>query len=265
MKRLFVLVLLLTPGLFSTFALDRGHFDTLNKNARELREQQNWQGLREILLEMRRELPSATPRYLLRMASAETHLGHTAAALDLREQYAAMGLHYDVAKDDDLKSLISEPGFSKIAASMKRRTAAISRAEQVCVLSQVDVMPEDIAFERSSGTFIVSSIQHHTLYRVSLPGKGAKECTVTELPLPQDAKRWPSLAVSADPTRNVLWMTASAMPGFTGFPKGAAGKAALIEIDPASGKVLHQFLPEATGPLALGDMSVSHDGSVLRE
>jgi DNA-binding beta-propeller fold protein YncE len=70
------------------------------------------------------------------------------------------------------------------------------------------------------------------------------------------------MAISFDPTRKVLWMTASAMPGFSGFPKEDSGKAQLMEIDPASGKVLHRFDPPAKGPTVLGDMSVTADGTV---
>ncbi len=83
-----------------------------------------------------------------------------------------------------------------------------------------------------------------------------------ELPLPADAKLWPTLAVSFDPTRNALWVTASAMPGFSGFPKEDSGKSQLMEVDAASGKVLHRFELAASGPAVLGDMSVAADGTV---
>ena len=248
--------------LLPAAALDRARFDALNQKARDLRQQQDWKGLREVLIELRKELPGATPRYLLRMASVEVHLDHKTEALRLLEQYVAMGLSYDVAKDDDLQPLLSEKGFAKIAAKMKQHTAPISRAEQVCVLPQADIMPEDIAFEPASDTFVVSSIQHHTLYRISLPAKNKSECMMEELPLPDEAKRWPLLAVSADSTRNALWTTASAMPGFSGFPKEDDGKAALLEIDPVSARVLHRFSAETGGPAVLGDMSVDHDGNV---
>jgi sugar lactone lactonase YvrE len=83
-----------------------------------------------------------------------------------------------------------------------------------------------------------------------------------ELPLSAEAKRWPTLAVSADPRRKVLWVTTSAMPGFSGFPKEDEGKALLLEINPDSGKVLRRFDPGTTGPAVLGDMCVTDDGTV---
>jgi DNA-binding beta-propeller fold protein YncE len=83
-----------------------------------------------------------------------------------------------------------------------------------------------------------------------------------ELPLPADAKRWPVLAISADATRKVLWATASAMPGFSGIAKEDEGKAALMEIDPTSRKVLRRFNLTTTGPAVLGDMCVTDQSTV---
>lgn len=75
-------------------------------------------------------------------------------------------------------------------------------------------------------------------------------------------KHWPTLAVSFDPMRKALWVTASAMPGFSGFPKEDFGKSELLEVDPASSKVLRRFALATNGPAVLGDMSVTADGTV---
>jgi sugar lactone lactonase YvrE len=85
---------------------------------------------------------------------------------------------------------------------------------------------------------------------------------VEELPLAGESKGWPTLAVSADPRRKTLWVTISAMPGFSGFPKEEEGKALLLEVDASSGKVLRRFDPDTKGPAVLGDMCVTTDGTV---
>jgi sugar lactone lactonase YvrE len=123
-------------------------------------------------------------------------------------------------------------------------------------------MPEDLTFDKTAGTFIVSSIQHRTLYRITLPKTGGAECGVKEIPLEGGAKRWPVLAVSYDAQRNLVWMTSCAMPGFLGFPKDDEGKAALFAIDGSSGKVFRRFDPATGGPAVLGDMSVAANGTV---
>ncbi|HEY6308966.1 MAG TPA: hypothetical protein VI488_21195 [Candidatus Angelobacter sp.] len=243
-------------------SLDRARFIELNKKGSEQAKQQDWKGLRETLVAIDREMPAPTPIYLLRVASVETHLGNNAEAIRWLEKYAAMGLTYDVASDDDLKPLLANPAFAPIAQEMKERTKAVQKAEAVCTLPLPDLMPEDLTFDRAGGTFVVSSIQHHALYRVRLPKAGEAECTLQEIPLEDQAKRWPVLAVSADATRNLLWMTACAMPGFTGFPKEDEGKTALIAIDGATGKVVRRFDLATGGPGVLGDMSVTDDGTV---
>jgi hypothetical protein len=261
---LVTLIFIMAGG--DVYAINRAHYLELRKKMAEHAQQQDWQGARELLTEMGRQLPGPTPRYMLTVATIEAKLGHKEEALRWIEKYAATGLSADIGKDDDLKDLLADEGGQKAAAQMKQRSQPKAGTELVCSLPQADTMPEDIAYLKSGGntggTFYVSSIQHHTLYRVTLPKTGGKECTLKELPLPAEAKRWPTLAVSADPKRNVLWMTASAMPGFSGIPKEDEGKAVLMEIDPESGKVLHSFDAATTGPTVLGDMCVTDDGTV---
>ena len=250
------------------FSFDRVHFRELNQKGRELAKQKDWAGMRQVLIEIGKEMPALTPTYDLRMASVETHLGNKAAALEWMERYAAMGLSYDLASDEDLKPLLAEAGWKKIAAEMQQKAASVTHADPVCTLPIADLMPEDITFDNSSGTFIVSSIQHHSLYRLSLPktanlAKDAQPtCALEELPLDAQSKRWPVMAVSFDAARNLVWMTASAMPDFSGFPKEDEGKAALEALDSRSGKVVRRFDLESTAPAVLGDMSIASDGTV---
>jgi hypothetical protein len=248
-------------------AVDRAHYRELFQKLGVAAKQKDWQAARDVLTQIGRELPAPTPRYLLTVASIEAKLGHKAEALQWLEKFAATGLNFDLANDEKLKGLLTDPAGQKIAAQMKQHSMPKTGTELVCSLPQMDTMPEDIAYLKSSspkseGSFYVSSIQHHTLYRLSLPKAGSKECAMKELSLADEARRWPTMAVSADPKRNVLWMTASAMPGFAGFPKEDEGKALLMEVDAASGKVLRRFDPATTGPVVLGDMCVTGNGTV---
>lgn len=243
-------------------AIDPNHYRDLVKQLNERARQKDWPGARDVLAEIGRELPAPTPRFLLLNATVEMHLGHKTEAIQWLEKYAATGLFFDLAQEGNMKPLLDEEAGQKVAEQMKANSKPVENAELVCSLPQPDIMPEDIAYVKSSGSFVVSSIQHHTLYRVTLPKAGGKECGIAELPLPGDAKRWPTMAVSFDPTRKALWATASAMAGFSGFPKEDSGKAQLMEIDPAGGKVLRRFDPPTSGPTVLGDMSVTADGTV---
>ncbi|HEV7520499.1 MAG TPA: hypothetical protein VGP89_05320 [Candidatus Angelobacter sp.] len=262
-----LLALLALVNSAQSHALDPAHYRELYQKLGAAAKQKNWQAARDVLAEIGRELPAPTPRYFLTVASIEAQLGHKDQAIHWLEKYAATGLNFDLTHDEELKGLLSDPAVQKIAAQMKQRSLPKRGTELVCALPQADTMPEDITYlrlgnPRAEGSFYVSSIQHHTLYRVSLPKPGSKECTMQELPLAEKAKRWPALAVSADPKRNVLWMTASAMPGFSGFPKEDEGKALLMAVDASSGKLLRSFDPGNNGPTVLGDMCVTEEGTV---
>jgi len=251
-----------TPG----YGIDKTRYRELFQKLSEAAKQKDWQGARAVLTDIGRELPAPTPRYMLSVATVEAKLGHKDEALRWIHRYVTTGLSFDPSRDEGLKELMTEAG-GRLAFLMQERSLPITNAGFVCELPQADTMPEDIAYlkatdAKSAGSFYVSSVQHHTIYRVSLPKAGSRECAMVELPLPPEAKRWPTLAVAADPKRNVLWVTASAMPGFSGFPKEDEGKAVLMEIDARSAKLLRRFDPGTTSPAVLGDMCVINDGTV---
>ena len=263
---IFFSVSLLAAGTRS-YGIDKTRYRELFQKLSEAAKQKDWQGARDVLTEIGRELPAPTPRYMLSVATVEAKLGHKDEALNWIEKYVATGLRFDPSRDADLKTLMAAGTGEKVAGLMNEHTLPVANAAFVCELPQADTMPEDIAYvkaanAKSAGSFYVSSIQHHTIYRVSLPKTGSRQCTMEELPLPPEARRWPTLAVAADPKRNVLWVTASAMPGFSGFPKEDEGKALLMEIDARSGKLLRSFDPGTAGPAVLGDMCLSGDGAL---
>src|SRR4029079_19015083 len=107
-----LLLLSLFPCVAGLHAIDKARYRELNAKARALAKQQDWQGVREVLATLGKELPAPTPRYLLTVASVETHLGHKEEALKWLASYAAMGISYNVGGDDDLKPLLAEPGFA---------------------------------------------------------------------------------------------------------------------------------------------------------
>ena len=270
-KRLLRCVFVLLVTVSSSQAIDRAHYRELFQKLGALAKQKDWAAARDVLAEIGRELPAPTPRYMLSVATIEARLGHKDEALKWIEKYVATGLSFDASRDEDLKALMAAGAGPKAAALMKEHGLPVTNAEFVCELPQADTMPEDIGYLKGSGaksteSFYVSSIQHHTIYRVALPGSlpktGRRDCAMEELPLPAEAKRWPTLAVAADAKRNVLWVTASAMPGFSGIPKEDEGKALLMEIDAHSGKLLRRFDPGTTGPAVLGDMCVTGTGTV---
>jgi hypothetical protein len=255
-------LLLVVTCTLPALALDHVHFTELNKKARDFAKQQDWKSMRTVLVEIGDEMGTPTPNYMLRMASVETHLGNKQEALKWMNRYATTGLTYDVSKDDDLKPLAGDKDYQPVAAKMQAQSKPISKAELACTLPIADLMPEDLTYLASTRTFVVSSIQHRTFYKVSMPKTAGGECNLQEVTLEASIRQWPVAAVSADPKRNLLWMTVAAFPGFAGIPEHDQGKTALIAVNPDSGKVIKRFDLDSGGPGLFGDMSVTKEGTV---
>src|SRR5215831_17560101 len=114
--------------LTSSSTLDRPRFMELNQKAAELRKQKDWKRLRAALIEIGGTMPAPTPRYFLRMASVEARLGNNPEAIAWLKKFAALGLRYDVAGDDDLKSLGADTNFAGVAGEMKAGAAPVQKA-----------------------------------------------------------------------------------------------------------------------------------------
>ncbi len=191
----FLLVLILA-GSTRSYSIDKTRYRELFQKLNEAAKQKDWQNARDVLTEIGRELPAPTPRYMLSVATIEARLGHKDEALKWIEKYVATGLSFDPARDEDLKALMATGPGAKAVELMKECSLPVTNAEFVCTLPQADTMPEDITYikaldPKSAASFYVTSIQHHTIYRVSLPKPGSRECTMEELPLPPEAKRGP--------------------------------------------------------------------------
>src|SRR6185312_3223957 len=173
-------------GSTQTYGIDKTRYRELSRKLSEAAKQKNWQAARDVLTEIGRELPAPTPRYLLSAATIEAKLGHKDEALRWIEKYVATGISFDPSRDENLKALMASGTGEKVAALMQEHSLPVTNAQFVCELPQADTMPEDIAYLRGSdtksvGSFYVSSVQHHTIYRVSLPKAGSRQCTMEEL------------------------------------------------------------------------------------
>src|SRR3954447_19190632 len=111
MKIWLAFILLILVASVRSFGVDDQHIRELDKQARELSKQQDWKGLLEVLKQLSEEMGTPSPILMLRVASVETRLGHNQVALHWLQRYAATGLTYDVAADDDLKPLLAEKDF----------------------------------------------------------------------------------------------------------------------------------------------------------
>ncbi len=255
-----VVSFLLLPGLFAA-PLNRKQYDELGQQAAKAYSQGDWNALRAILLDIGDTMPAPTPDYLVRMAAVEARLGSKQQSLAWLNRYAAMGLSRNLEADRVFLSLSSEAGYPLLLKRFKENQVPVQKAELVCTLSLADGMPEDLAYDLVTRRFLVSSIQRHTVYVLSVP-RSDGSCALNALPLTQEARRWPVMALSSDPTRKLLWFTASALDGFPNVPQEEIGNSSLYAANSRTGAIQRRFDLPVGQPSVLGDMSIAFDGSV---
>jgi hypothetical protein len=253
-------VLLIQPCLLAA-PLKRKHFDELNQQATNAYSQADWKTLRMILLRIQDAMPAPTPDYFVRMAAVEARLGNNQQSLEWLNRYAAMGLSRDLEAEPVFQTLRSEAGYQPLLKQLRGNQTPLQKAELVCTLSLADAMPEDLAYDHVTRRFLVSSIQHHTVYALSDPRNGGI-CMLNSLTSIQEMQGWPVMALSSDAKRKLLWFTAAAMDGFPNIPQKENGKSSLYAANSRSGAVERRFDLPAGHPGVLGDMSIASDGTV---
>src|SRR5438270_6072104 len=140
---------LILAACTSSYAIDKTRYRELFQKLSEAAKQKDWQGARDVLTQIGRELPAPTPRYMLSVATIEARLGHKDEALRWIEKYVATRLSFDPSRDEDLKALMATGTGIKITELMKERSLPVTNAEFVCELPQTVTMPEDVAYLKS--------------------------------------------------------------------------------------------------------------------
>jgi len=225
------------------------------------------------------DILSGHPDTVFGMAKAEALLGHTAAALEWLDAYAAMGLVRDLSDQPDLASLRKADGFPAVLARLEANKRPRSRSIRAFTLADPDLLTEDIAYDPGTGRFFVSSIREAKIVAIDKDGSGARDF----VPAGRDAI-WGVLALAVDARRGVLWATTAAMPQTRGYREADQGHTAVLRYDLATGKLQKRYdlpLPQAMGPAiqgsaagsvpvpaeerlrVLGDMTVAPNGDVF--
>ena len=225
------------------------------------------------------DILSGHPDTVLGMAKAEALLGHTAAALEWLDAYAAMGLVRDLADQPDLTSLRQADGFAAVLARLEANKRPRSRSVRAFTLPDPDLLTEDVAYDPGAGRFFISSIREAKIVAIGKDGSGARDF----VPAGRDAI-WGVLALAVDARRGVLWATTAAMPQTRGYREGDQGHTAVLRYDLATGKLQKRYdlpLPPTMRPApkgsaagfvpvpaeerqrVLGDMTVAPNGDVF--
>ena len=194
------------------------------------------------------------PGLTLLRARLEAAGGRLPAAVALMDRYARFGFVVDTAADETLQRIAAADGFAPVRQRLEANARPTGGLETVGRI-EGPFLAEAVAYDAARDRYLVSGIHGRTI--VALKPGGAPAPYLAADP---DIDSVQALAV--DRPRGVLWASTSARPQAKDMPADHKGRAGLLKIDLASGRVLARYDAPRAEDRALGDMTVAADGTV---
>ncbi len=222
----------------------------LNRAAREAANAGDYPKLRTTLAELAPLMPGNV-RVAYNTAAAAAHLGDIPEAFAGLSALCDMGVVFDLASDADFDSLHGTPRYEAALTCMKRNAQPVSHAHLLRTLDEVDLLPEDIAYDPTSKQMFVSSIRKAKI----IDTNGALFAAM-ELPV---------LALAIDDARRTLWASIGWLPqcercSASDPSTSEKGRTALVAFDIDSRRMTRRVDSPVEG--VLGDMTIGNAGEI---
>lgn len=147
---------------------------------------------------------------------------------------------------------VQETGAQEPAAPQTTRTHSVAEF----ALERRGLIAEGLAWDPAKGGFLVGSVRERAIFRV---GEGGK----LERFSPAGDELLGVFGMVVDPRKSLLWACTSAIEQMRGWGEGQKGRAGLVALDLATGKVARRvMLPALPGAHVLGDLALAPDGSI---
>jgi sugar lactone lactonase YvrE len=221
----------------------------LNHAAGQAIEAKDYAKLRETLVALKPLMPG-NPSIIYKLAVSNAKLGATQTALAELRNLAGMGLAYDFQADADFSSLSGSNEFAAILKQVDGNKKTVSHSKAAFTLAELDLIPEDIAYDAKSRRFFVSSVRKSKIIAI----RGARDQTDFA------NTDWPVLALRVDSRRRILWAATGWLPQCERCEASDKDKTALLAFDLDSGALQQRI--ESPVPGLLGDMTISREGEI---
>jgi sugar lactone lactonase YvrE len=172
------------------------------------------------------------------------------------DRIAAAGLAYPAAEDEDLASLKGSAAFQAVLTRFAANLAPVRRAETAFAIRERGFIAEGIAHDPVDGAFYVSSVRKRKVVRVDRRGIATDFASGRE-------GLWAAFGLRVDAKRRLLWVTTAAIPQMVGFRPEDAGRAGVLKLDLATGRLLGAYvLPGAPEKHNVADLAIDSRGDV---
>jgi hypothetical protein len=229
----------------------------LNTNARAAVEKNDnaaaWRTLDKLVPAM-----NGYSRLLPRLAMTAALDGQPAACLRALDRYSRMGLYTPDVPEQKGWSPEERAEYSRIRARLNQNAQPVGTATVAFTLADRDLVPEDIAYDSKTKTFLISSTRERKVVAVRPDG------SITDFIKTGQDGLWAAMGLAVDEKRRALWVSSGATPETTGYPLADAGHTAVFEYDLDTRALRRRYdLPVLKTPQLLGDIAVMPSGDVL--
>jgi sugar lactone lactonase YvrE len=182
------------------------------------------------------ELFPGDSEVIFRRAAASALTGRTADAERLLRSLAVRQAWFDVAGSPDFAAVRGSAAFrSTVSALAALKTRPIGTQTVAFRLAQKDFIPEAIAWDAGTGSFLLSSVYHRKVVRVG------KDGTAKDLVPEGTAGLGSALGIAVDAPRRTLYVCSSTVKETRGARPEEIGRAALYAFHADSGKLLGRW------------------------
>jgi hypothetical protein len=195
------------------------------------------------------------PYLVYRLADALVLTGDASGALAALERVAEMGIAVSPGQEPDFAPLRGRPDFDAVLRRFERNATPVGRAEKAFRIAEDAFLPEGLAHDPRDGTFYVASVHRRLVARVR--GDGSHELLAVDPVLSP-------MGMVFDGARGLLWVAASAVAEGADADSTRLGTAALLALDPGTGRRVGTWsAPEDGNPHLFGDLALGPDGSLV--
>ncbi|MBS0632733.1 MAG: tetratricopeptide repeat protein [Verrucomicrobia bacterium] len=197
-----------------------------------------------------------SPRYCYQLAVVEARLGHPAAALAALRRLADLGVSLPIENEEAFAALRTTPEFAAVLKSLASHRAPAGRVTPVFDLPGMAGIIEGVAFRPGTGDWFFGDVHERCVWRRAPDGHFSRFSP------PGDAF-FGIFQLALDEPRGLLWAATTMLPESAGYTAADQGRAALVALDLATGKLLRTCpLPADQRDHVLGDLLVTPDGTV---
>jgi sugar lactone lactonase YvrE len=139
------------------------------------------------------------PALIMQLAALEAELGNTAAAMAWLERYAAIGAIADLSAFEAFEALADVEGYAEVAAKIAENAPEPVMAEVVVTLDEVQLWPEGVAHDRTTGDIFVGSMSENKIVAIRAHG------VVEDFGTSAEDDLLGVLGMTVDQSRRQLW------------------------------------------------------------